>query len=1355
VKKMSNKSRPLPSIPDQNQQISQDQNQSPVDNNTSEYTPDKFYNDNGLSRTSERRDQPQRRRSSQLNRSRQYQQYTQYAPNNQSTQDSNRSNPQSQNFDEQDGQIINNTEDENDDEFDEENSDFFQTAFRPTTSHNHTDFLERSRARISVVSETEISEKRQPIDLSIPPNQRNQKGRRESNSRDNNRPRPPDSIIPPGPDTNPPTVQTRRQKSLVRPERARNNRRAANRQLEEQRNDNNVDGLQRRWSTFSTNHREIDRRKSQGRPSGDNKAFPNPQKKKKCQCPSAWIMFSRCITCWAPPFLVCCGKDKEEQYAWREKVALVVIILTLCLGVGFLTFGFDQVFCGAPPTRIHSGSIAANQISILGRVLSVNTKNFPHPSFPGIPSVPAINSSNFEKVISRSDLTFMFQAANLACKGFFVPITAANSAGDVYNYFPCVPLSNFDPVPPNNTLNPTSIACHGSNAARNSVSSMRYVGDIFYDWDDVQSPDHNYIVYNGQVLDMDRLQWTVPNIQLPDFLNQMKYSATNQYRGRDMTFYLQQNYSNINLAKCMEQTLRVGVVDTISIGCVISSAVMIVSLIFIAGVVLVRFFLAVIFGWILSWRLGSFREETSEEIAKREREIELWSNENNHFYPSSRFSTPNINANTSPPYRRTDSRSRVVTKELNGSRNSRPSSVSINDFNSQSRAESMTSISSAAQSNSPNTPNINNITLNEQQRYNFPLMHTILLVTCYSEGKQGIKTTLDSLARTEYPNTHKLLMCIADGQIIGDSNDHTTPEICVSLMDDFVIPPEDVEPHSYVAIADGKKRHNKAKVYAGYYIYRELDGDMNRVPMITIAKCGGPGEEKEPKAGNRGKRDSQIILMGFLQKVMFNERMTRLEYELFTAIRTVCSITPDFYEVVLMIDADTKVFPDSLIRMVACMSHDASIMGLCGETKISNKNDTWVTRIQVFEYYINHHLQKAFESIFGGVTCLPGCFCMYRIKAPKGENGYWVPILANPDIVEQYSENIVDTLHKKNLLLLGEDRYLTTLMLKNFPKRKTLFVPQSVCKTVVPDTFHVLRSQRRRWINSTVHNLLELVLIPDLCGTFCFSMQFVIFMELVGTVVLPAAISFTMYLVVISFFQKPAPIVPLLLLAAVLGLPAILILVTTRKVIYVGWMMIYLLSLPIWNFVLPSYAFWHFDDFSWGKTRLVKGEEGGRDHSRKEGEFDSSHITMRRWAEWERYRLRRNSQQHIQSVNLSPEENFIPSTRPSSASTMYGSEKSEHIPVSPFNNNARNIRKKTDSLMVPPPLSDSSPVSTTPNEGYIPSPSDHNSQMSQPIYTRSNTNSTNYSNSPHTGMVGTLYSSGYEENNHISQRKEF
>lgn len=111
--------------------------------------------------------------------------------------------------------------------------------------------------------------------------------------------------------------------------------------------------------------------------------------------------------------------------------------------------------------------------------------------------------------------------------------------------------------------------------------------------------------------------------------------------------------------------------------------------------------------------------------------------------------------------------------------------------------------------------------------------------------------------------------------------------------------------------------------------------------------------------------------MSFLEKITFDERMTQLEFQLLKNIWQITGLMADFYETVLMVDADTKVFPDALTHMVAEMVKDPLIMGLCGETKIANKAQSWVTAIQVFEYYISHHQAKAFESVFGSVTCLP------------------------------------------------------------------------------------------------------------------------------------------------------------------------------------------------------------------------------------------------------------------------------------------------------------------------------------------------------------------------------------------------
>lgn len=79
------------------------------------------------------------------------------------------------------------------------------------------------------------------------------------------------------------------------------------------------------------------------------------------------------------------------------------------------------------------------------------------------------------------------------------------------------------------------------------------------------------------------------------------------------------------------------------------------------------------------------------------------------------------------------------------------------------------------------------------------------------------------------------------------------------------------------------------------------------MPIIAVIKTGTRLESTVAKPGNRGKRDSQLILMNFLSRVMFNDRMTPLDYELFKQIQNVAKVCPDKYEHVLMVDADTVV----------------------------------------------------------------------------------------------------------------------------------------------------------------------------------------------------------------------------------------------------------------------------------------------------------------------------------------------------------------------------------------------------------------------------------------------------------------
>jgi Chitin synthase len=98
---------------------------------------------------------------------------------------------------------------------------------------------------------------------------------------------------------------------------------------------------------------------------------------------------------------------------------------------------------------------------------------------------------------------------------------------------------------------------------------------------------------------------------------------------------------------------------------------------------------------------------------------------------------------------------------------------------------------------------------------------------------------------------------------------------------------------------------------------------------------------------------------------------------------------------------------------------------------------------------------------------------------------------------------------------------------------------------------------------------------------------------------------------------------------------------------------IYIAALPVWNFILPIYSFWHFDDFTWGATRRVHGDKANEGHTEDDGDFDSSQVIMRKWEEWEALRWGRRKGP-IRMTLITP----------SNASTM--EESKRPTPVSPL-----------------------------------------------------------------------------------------
>lgn len=222
----------------------------------------------------------------------------------------------------------------------------------------------------------------------------------------------------------------------------------------------------------------------------------------------------------------------------------------------------------------------------------------------------------------------------------------------------------------------------------------------------------------------------------------------------------------------------------------------------------------------------------------------------------------------------------------------------------------------------------------------------ICQIPAYTEGEESLRKALDSLTALNYDNKRKLMVIICDGMVVGGGNDRPTPSIVLDILG--VDPKTDPPRLPFKSVGDSADQLNFGKVYSGLY---EYEGCV--VPYLIVVKVGHKNETNKP--GNRGKRDSQILLLDFLNKVHHRSPMSPLQLEMFHQINNIIGVDPEMYEFLLMVDADTSVSEDSLNRLVAACAHDSNIVGICGETSLENEEGSWWTMVQVYESVADVH----------------------------------------------------------------------------------------------------------------------------------------------------------------------------------------------------------------------------------------------------------------------------------------------------------------------------------------------------------------------------------------------------------------
>lgn len=162
----------------------------------------------------------------------------------------------------------------------------------------------------------------------------------------------------------------------------------------------------------------------------------------------------------------------------------------------------------------------------------------------------------------------------------------------------------------------------------------------------------------------------------------------------------------------------------------------------------------------------------------------------------------------------------------------------------------------------------------------------------------------------------------------------------------------------------------------------------------------------------------------------------------------------------LTLDGDIDFQPHAVRLLIDLMKKNKNLGAACGRIHpVGSGPMVWY---QMFEYAIGHWLQKATEHMIGCVLCSPGCFSLFRGKALMDDN-----------VMKKYTLKSAEARHYVQYDQ-GEDRWLCTLLLQR--GYRVEYSAASDAYTHCPEGFNEFYNQRRRWVPSTMANIMDLLM---------------------------------------------------------------------------------------------------------------------------------------------------------------------------------------------------------------------------------------------------------------------------------------
>ena len=318
-----------------------------------------------------------------------------------------------------------------------------------------------------------------------------------------------------------------------------------------------------------------------------------------------------------------------------------------------------------------------------------------------------------------------------------------------------------------------------------------------------------------------------------------------------------------------------------------------------------------------------------------------------------------------------------------------------------------------------------------------------IFLPAYRESRRELEASLSSFSRYSIPN-QDLRDRIEVFIFLDGSTDFEHPSETYNVLRDILFSTTSGHYSNPSSPSSSSFNPSAAVTYDHEYFQYQFGFLHDDIPFHFLVKS---------KSAKSGKRQSMIMFFDILI-----ERENLSQYN---------SASLPF---VLTLDSDTEFKQKPLIRCIDELSADLSCGAVCGRVRVTNlKLLSPLTWAQEGEYFFSQALDKAEQGLFGSTTVVPGAFSLFRFKALQ-------------DILGPYSEIVLPgQLIKSNLLDLGEDRYITSLMIER--KYTVRYIPGVVVTTEVPERLAELLAQRRRWINSTlINNVLLLFTGILLCS---------------------------------------------------------------------------------------------------------------------------------------------------------------------------------------------------------------------------------------------------------------------------------